>query len=91
MVVLRTAMCCVGNGNAVIAATVTTADSSTGQLGHLAMHYPAPAPNANGAEFVVDNAPATLEQAIQAVNMPGTGRASGEDDLDIDEIGNVLN
>ena len=61
------------------------------QPGHLAVHYPAPAPNTNEAEFVVDNASATLEQAIRAVNLPGTGRASGEDDLDIDEIGNVLN
>ena len=29
MVALRTAVCCVDNGNEVIAATVTTADSST--------------------------------------------------------------
>ena len=27
----------------------------------------------------------------EAVNLPGTGRASGEDDLDIDEIGYVRN
>ena len=61
------------------------------QPGHLAIHSSAPATNTNEAEFVVDNASATLEQAIRAVNLPGTGRASGEDDLDIDEIGNVLN